>query len=96
MRTAVKATIIIAAALMLMGCGTPIYSGRLGEDEYWLSATSPGGMYGAFFLGAVPSETALPEKATEMCPRGYDKLSEQRGNFEGPYIRWEIHCRARG
>jgi hypothetical protein len=93
MKTIVRVTVVAAATLAVAGCGTPIYSGRLGENEYWLNATSPGGMYGGF-LGATPSEMALPKKAAEMCPNGYEKLSEERHFFEGPFIRWEIRCRA--
>jgi len=61
MTTAVKLATIAATALTLASCGTPVYSGRISENDYWLTATSPGGMYGGFF-GMAPSETVLPKQ----------------------------------
>jgi hypothetical protein len=84
---------VVVGALALAGCGTSVSVQRLSDNEYQLIASPPGGMF-AFFAGS-PSKSALPKKAAEVCPVGYDKLSEERQVFEGVSIYWKIRCQAR-
>jgi hypothetical protein len=80
------------ACLGLGGCGTPIQFHATGDDEFVISGTSPGGMYGGF-VGASPSIEAVKAKAEDLCPGGYEKTSEKSGAFfEGKFIEWRVRC----
>ena len=78
----------LIAATMLAGCGTRVYSGHLAENRYWITGGAP---YGWF--GGRPSSEAVASKAQDLCPSGYEKLTEREGVFEGRYLRWEVQCR---
>lgn len=82
-----RGLVIGLIALALAGCGTPVSSGQLAENKYWVTGVSPYGWFGH------PSPEGVAGKAASLCPAGYDKLSEQKGVFEGRYLRWEIQCR---
>jgi hypothetical protein len=34
----------------------------------------------------------LPKAASQLCPKGYEKIAESKGAFEGKYIQWRIRC----
>lgn len=79
-------------ALALAGCATQVSVNRHSEYEYRLGAIPPGGMFA--FSAGDPSREALPNKAAEICPTGYDKLHEERLVMEGVSVFWDIRCHA--
>ncbi len=83
--------VLLFACAALSGCGPQVFYDSPRPGEFMLNATPPGGMYGGF-LGLEPSAEPLPKLAAELCPNGYDKVSETTGTFEGKYIHWEIRC----
>lgn len=83
--------VVAALPLALLGCGTPVYHWSNGPNDYTLNATSPSGMYGGF-IGLSPSADVLPKAASQLCPKGYEKIAESKGAFEGKYIQWRIRC----
>jgi hypothetical protein len=92
-RRALNCMLALSVGLTLAGCRTGLYTSSIGPNEYSISGTSPGGMFGGF-VGTAPSESAVAEAAARLCPKGYDKIDKDAGTFfEGKYIRWIVKCR---
>lgn len=83
------------AFLALAGCGSQVETVTVLPDEYEISASPPGGMYGGW-VALSPSGDALAKEASVLCPNGYKTVNEElgKGFFTTDYVRWDILCRS--
>jgi hypothetical protein len=78
---------LLLATLFLSGCGNIDYK-PVGANEYAITGTASLGA-----LGGEPSAYRLARKSSELCPDGYDIISEKAWVFEGTVIERRIRCR---
>ena len=81
-----------SGCLILAACHSDVYSLPVGTETYALSATPPGGALGEAF-GATTSPQEMQRVAAQLCPEGYEKLSERQVRFRVDFVQWQIRCR---
>jgi hypothetical protein len=78
----------------LCACST-VYVYQYGRNAFLIRTTSAAGRPGNA-LGMAASPDDLAKKASELCPAGYDRLTESNETFAGGMIEWQIRCRLKG